>query len=491
MDPRGLRSQGPRRGTLRGCEGHVRDHGPGCAEYFKETQGESVRFDVDAKRWLLFDDVRWRPDSEEAVKLRILESLRARRRIAIDDKARLLALLRLENRIPSIISAAVPFFPSHTVDYDTDPWLLGVPNGVIDLRTGELRGGHPEDGITMQTATPYNPSAKAPLWEQTVEQVFARKGAPDKDFMRYVQRALGYSITGDCREEVFFLCTGALDVTDKNGRNGKGTLINTVAKVLGDYAADLGFASLEWTKNGSASGGATPDLAKLIHRRFITASETNPNAYFNSARVKGMTGRDPITARYLYGNEFTFQPELKLWLSVNHLPHVMDDSLGFWSRPHVIEFPNTFSGKADTTLKDRLLEEAEGILAWLVRGALDWARYGLDAPQSVHRAVGAYQEQQGALVDFAEAELVRVPAAELVFADARATYLRWTERERVRRVLGPKDFGKEMRKLFGDTEERAYRSGGKVIHARLFKGVGLRADLPADLPADVAREVFR
>jgi putative DNA primase/helicase len=158
----------------------------------------------------------------------------------------------------------------------------------------------------------------------------------------------------------------------------------------------------------------------------------------------------------------------------------MDDSLGFWSRPHVVEFPNTFAGKADTSLKDRLLEESEGILAWLIRGALDWARFGLDAPRSVFRAVEQYQDQQGALIDFAESELVRVPSATLVFAEARASYLKWTERERIRRILGPKDFGKEMRKLFGEPRDQVTRIGGKLVHARLFDGVGLRADLPPD-----------
>lgn len=460
---------------------------PGSAEYLKATQGESIRYDVDREKWLIFDDVRWAEDSKQEIKLRLLDSLRARRRLAFEDKGRLSALIKLENRVPTILTAAIPYFPSHTTDYDTDPWVLGVPNGVVDLRTGELRGGHPEDGITMQTAVAYNPDAPAPLWEATVAQVFARGGVAQPDFVRYVQRALGYSITGSCREEVFFLCTGRLDSPEKNGRNGKGTLVNTIAKVLGDYAGDLGFKSLEWSKYSGGSGSASPDLAKLVHKRFVTASETNATGFFDSARVKALTGRDPITARPLYGNEFTFEPELKLWLSVNHLPRVADDSLGFWSRPHVIEFPNTFAGSADATLKDRLMAEAEGILAWLVRGALDWYRYGLDAPSSVRTAVTVYQGQQGELTDFVDAELVRVAGAEETFADLRAAYLKWAERERIRRVIGPKDFGKELRKLFGEPQDRVTRSGGKLTHSRVYAGVGLRASTPED----PAGEVFR
>ena len=199
-----------------------------------------------------------------------------------------------------ILREAVPLFGVRVTAFDNDPWFLGVPNGVVDLRTGELRGGRPEDYITMQATYPYDPGAKCPLWEETVAQVFALEGKRRPEFVSYVQRALGYSLTGDCREEVFFLTTGNLDDDTKSGANGKGTIINTVAHVLGDYAENLGFSSLEWQHNRGGAGSATPDLAKLLHKRFVTASETNKGATFNAARIKALTGRDPITARELY-----------------------------------------------------------------------------------------------------------------------------------------------------------------------------------------------
>ena len=321
----------------------------------------------------------------------------------------------------------------------------------------------------MQAAVPYDPEAKAPLWGATVAQVFAKDGRERPDFVKYVHRAFGYSITGACNEEVFFLCTGRLGDDEKNGRNGKGTLVNTVAKVLGDYACDLGFASLEWQRNSGGAGVASPDLAKLVHKRFVTASETNRGAQFNTARIKALTGRDPITARFLFKNEFTFEPELKLFLSVNHLPRVEDDSLGFWSRPHILEFPNTFAATADTTLKDRLLAEAQGILTWLVKGALAWQESGLQAPPEVRAAVVAYREAQGDLEEYLDACCDLGPDLTASHGELYESYARWTSVER-RSKASSKDLGKRLRKRFGDpVKKRTSKSDALVYY-----GIGIR-----------------
>ncbi len=444
---------------------------PGGAEFFHATAASEARYDVDRERWLLFDDVRWNPDVLAHVRLRVVDSVRARQRQAVGDTDRLKALVRVENRVPQILTAAEPLFATRVCEYDTDPWLLGVPNGVVDLRTGELRGGRPEDGITMQAAFPYNPKAEAPLWEQTVAQVFALNGAPRAEFVAYVQRALGYSCTGDCREEVFFLATGLLEDDAKSGANGKGTLLNTVTYVLGDYASNLGFASLEWQRNGSGAGAASPDLAKLIHKRFVTASETNKGAQFNSARIKALTGRDPITARFLYGEEFTFRPELKMWLSVNHPPRVNDDSIGFWRRPHVVVFPNTFAASPDQTLKDRLLAEGPGILTWLVRGALAWQQGGLNPPPEVRDAVLAYQQQQGDLPDFLDDRCTLAPEARATFGELRDAYLKWCASEH-RRAVGAREFGRRLRGRFGEPKR-----ANSAASALQYPGVGLRSDV--------------
>ena len=352
----------------------------GDGEFFAHIHQDSVRFDHRRKRWLVFDGSRWEPDPVQKLNEMSLASMRARAVAAAkldDPKAATTGVAwaragESTTRLAHLLVSAQSKLPSVGDEWDSNPWLLGVRNGVVDLRTGLLRQGRAEDYITMQTACPYDPDAKAPRWESFLADILQ----DNPELTPYLQRALGYSITGDCREEIFFLMTGG-------GRNGKGTVANTVHYVLGDYSCDLGFSSLEAKREES---GATPDLAKLVRKRFVTASEAS-GARFNESRLKKMTGRDPITCRFLHENEFTYLPEFKLWLGVNHLPKVHDDSIGFWSRPHRVPFLQCYLGREDKTLKDTLKEEAPGILAWLVRGARLWIEDGLLAPGCVTRAV--------------------------------------------------------------------------------------------------------
>jgi putative DNA primase/helicase len=333
--------------------------------------------------------------------------------------------------------------------------MLGVPNGMVDLRTGELLPGESDKRVTMHAATSYDPQAACPLWEASVADIFK----DDPDLIHFVHRALGYSMTGDCREEVFFLCVGG-------GRNGKGTIINTVAYVLKDYHDNLSFHSLERGSHGPKE--ASNDLAKLARKRFVTASETL-GGRFDESRIKSLTGRDPVTARFLYQEEFTFTPELKLWLSVNNMPRVRDDSVGFWARPRVIPFNQCYDGRADKTLKERLREEAPGILAWLVRGCLAWQREGLGLPPAVSAAVEQYRQHEDFLSEFYEdccvigssenGTGVRVRPMELFSA-----YLRWCDRMRIRVRLGSKGFSQRVARRF-----RRAQSHGMDY----FLGVGL------------------
>src|SRR5262249_1746642 len=167
-------------------------------------------------------------------------------------------------------------------------------------------------------------AATCPLFEVTISQIFNS----NKRLIDYVHRALGYSLSGDMREECFFVTWG-------NGRNGKGTLMNTVARILGDYADNLSFSALE--QHERTGGAAWPEIAKLPGKRFVTASESS-EVRLNEARIKALTGRDPMTARGLYQAEFTFEPVAKFWLATNKKPRVKDDSDGFWSRVKLIPF---------------------------------------------------------------------------------------------------------------------------------------------------------
>jgi putative DNA primase/helicase len=444
-----------------------------AAIHFAETRGDRWRYDHRQGRWLLWDGVRWAPDRSERIVRDVADMVleRIAAAVAVGQKAGKIASLTGRSALLGVRDIARTREPVADAGdgWDADPWLLGVPNGVVDLRTGELRAGRAEDRITMQTRYAYDPAATAPLWEATLASTFVT----DPEIVPYIQRALGYSLTGDCRHEVFFLATSPLDAAEP-GREGKGTIINTVAKVLADYADDLGFHSLEAKKHGESE--TSPDLAKLVRKRFVTASET-AGGRFNEARIKRMTGRDPITARFLYQNEFAFIPEFKLWLSVNRPPRVTDD--GFWSRPHRIPFRTSFRGREDTTLKDRLLDEGPGILAWLVRGALAWrdAGFRLEPPPSVVAAVLEYRLSQAPLSEFYAARCV-IPDANSAgvwtpTADLREAYIKWCEAERIRFPLGTKQFALELAKRFPQHQEAvgSRRRGFRDIGLATLNGV--------------------
>ena len=440
----------------------------GDAELFAKQHADSVRYDYRRKRWLRFDGVRWKPQEAGEVERLALETIRARyaaaRASQQDDPDNWQARAKWANAGESAsrrahlldLARREPPIADNGADWDVDGWLLGVKNGVVDLKTGELRAGRPEDRITMQAATSFDPSAECPLWEATIADVL--KDNPD--LVPYLHRALGYSITGNCGEEVFFLLTG-------EGRNGKGTLINTVSTILGDYSDNLAFSSLEHSPSGDKDKPSN-DLAKLVGKRIVTASETS-GGRLNEARLKSMTGRDEITARFLFAEHFTFVPTFKLWLSVNHLPKVHDDSTGFWSRPHRVPFLQCYEGRENKTLKDDLLGEAEGILAWLVRGVLAWRQESLAAPEVVRGAVKEYRQSQTPLAAFYADEIVFHEDARIAASVLREAYVRWCDERRVfgDRRLGPQQFARELATRVG--------KAAKTRHGATYAGLGLAA----------------
>ncbi|KKM28020.1 hypothetical protein LCGC14_1568920, partial [marine sediment metagenome] len=436
----------------------------GDSECFKALHGERVRYDNRVGRWLIYDGVRWSPDRTHRVREMAIETMRWRMEASarIDDtKARKalwewaskgLSSRRLDHMLKE--AAASPGIVSSGEEWDRDPWLLGVQNGAIDLKTGVFRPGTPEDMITKQCAFPWDTEAEFPVWAATVADIFKDNPA----LVPYFQKVMGYALTGDTREEVFFLLIGG-------GRNGKGTLINTVDRILGDYATGLSFKSLEATRHGSGGGAASPDIAKLAGTRFVTSSETSGGA-FNVAIIKGLTGRDPITARHLNKEEFTFLPNLKLFISLNEQPPVHDQSVGFWERPHLIPFNQCYAEHPDRTLKDKLLAEGRGILWWMVQGCLAWQKEGLARPKAVQDEVQAYKVSQAPLTEFISERLVVTPELECPAAQLYDEYKVWADERRLngRARLTRTRFGREM----GKVHEKQHTRKGTV-----YMGIGL------------------
>jgi putative DNA primase/helicase len=423
----------------------------GDAEFFAACNADAVRYDHRRGRWLLFDGNVWSPQTDGEIARLALDAVRARQRAAIGDKERAKWAVGGEarSRQTNLLALAQNLKPIADAgdSWDLDPWLLGAPNGVIDLRTGTLRPGHPDDRITMRVRPTFDPKATCPLYDQTVAEIFENQ----KDLIAYFDCYVGYSLTGDCREESLAICWGG-------GANGKGTLMNTIAWLLGDYADDLPFSAFEL----QSRSGIPNDIAKIVGKRFVTASETAETVRLNEARVKALTGRDPITARFLHREFFTFQPVAKFWLATNHKPEVRDDSEGFWRRLHLIPFAASFIGREDKTLKDRLRSELPGVLARAVRGCLTWQRDGLNPPAIVREATKTYRTDSMPLARFLDECCMVQEDARATFGDLFKAYVKWAGHEP----------GRMGRHEFGDALRARFKS--EVIKERVtFLGVGI------------------
>ena len=348
-----------------------------------------------------------------------------------------------------------PAFSYSGDGWDADPWLVGVKNGVVDLRSGILRDGKPEDRITRHIEHDFDPQAQCPRWLRFMEEIFSS----DAELIRYLHRAVGYSLTGITREQCLFVCYGI-------GANGKTILMRTIRHAFGPYASDTPFTTFELTARVSVPN----DVAALDGKRFVTSSETNEGTRLNEARVKALTGCDPITARLLYKEFFTFSPVCKLWLAVNHKPRVSDDSFGFWRRVRLIPFLRTFTGKDDDKhLDEQLKAEAQGILAWAVRGALDWQEHGLEAPAAVKAATAEYQAESDPLAGFLVECCVQVSGARATASELYKRYRRWANDAglRERETLTMQAFGRRIGAMF----ERK-KVGGLIG----YNGIGILDD---------------
>lgn len=431
----------------------------GNAEHFASKYGGIVRYDHRRGRWLLWRAHRWCPDLDEEIRrlsklssrdrfksAATYEDLKERERAAkwaiqSESKTKLDALLALAKAERPIADSGE--------NWDQDPALLGVANGVVDLRTGVLRPGRQADRVTMSTGVPFDPTATCPRWERFVLEVFG-----DNDLAGFVRRAIGYSLTGHTGEQCLFLCYGT-------GANGKSTFVGTLMSLVGDYGWNMPFSTIEQHQRASIPN----DMAALVSRRFVVASETNDGTRLNEARVKALTGCDPITARFLHAEFFTFRPVAKVWLSVNHKPVVSDDSHGFWRRIRLIPFQQTFS--VNQTLGHELLAEREGILAWAVRGCLEWQESGLTPPRIVSEATKDYARDEDPLAEFFADFCVLDESQRIGAAELYAHYVAWTnyrsfsDRER----LTSTQFGRKVGARFSFDRTRF----GKV-----YKGLSRR-----------------
>lgn len=447
-------------------------HGPtnrtdlGNAARLVRDHGAVVRYVYKWSAWLTWDGTRWLRDETGDVERLARETVRniyheagdadteaerkavAKWAAASESRGRLEAMVALARAEPGI--------PVRHTDLDADPWLLNCPNGTLDLRTGELRPHRRADLQTKRAAVAYDPQAACPTWDAFLQRIFAG----DVELIRFVQQAAGYTLTGLTIEQCLFFCYG-------KGRNGKSTLINTLMKLLVDYAQKAPTEMLMAKPNGGGSG-VPNDIARLVGTRMVVAAEVEENRRLSEAVVKDLTGNDPISARYLHQEFFDFLPSHKLWMYGNHKPVIRGTDDGIWRRlriiPFLVQIPEE---EKDETLPDRLLAELPGILAWAVRGCLDWQASGLKPPAAVVAATTGYRNEMDVIGAFLDEAAVLAPTASAAAGDLYAAYTAWCD-EGGEHAINQRRFGAQL------TERglERYKSNG----VWRYRGIGLLSD---------------
>lgn len=412
-------------------------------------------------RWLFFDGRRWQIDESLVHMTRARAFLRdlserlgpkhdaaARKLRQADTVARVIGLARSNE-------AQVA-----TVDqWDADPWLLGTPAGTVDLRTGELRDARPKDYITKATAVAPAPEGTTPeLWTATLDRITGGS----EELQSYLQRLCGYALTGSIREHVLPFGHGL-------GANGKSVMLNTLKGIWADYAMTVPTEMLMVSQNESHP----TELARLRGVRLAIASETEEGKRWAEAKIKRLTGGDPVAARFMRQDFFEYSPTFKLFIIGNHRPSLRGIDEAMRRRLHLIPFTVTIpEAERDPELPEKLRAEWPAVLRWAIDGCLAWQREGLNPPEAVRAATDDYLEAEDALSLWIEEAVDLDPDAWEASGSLFASWKRWAE------AAG--EYVGSQKRFAGVLQERGYapkRQPGTGL--RGFRGLRLnRANEP-------------
>lgn len=436
----------------------------GNARRLVRLHGEDLRYVPPWDQWLVWDDARWAKDEtgevmrrakqtalsifREAAEGRNSEAL-GKHAVRSQSEARIRAMVSLARSEPEI-----PVLPSQL---DTDPWALNALNGTIDLRTGKLREHRRSELHTKVVPVEYDPDAECPTWIAFLEQIMGG----DQELIGFVQRAVGYSLTGVTSEQVLFFGLGT-------GANGKSTFLEVLSTIFGDYATQIDCSSLTTQRQETTRN----DLARLFGARLVSGAEWEDGHRLSEVTVKALTGGDKIVARFLHKEYFEFTPAFKLWIAANHKPVIRGTDHAIWRRIRLIPFAVTIpEEQRDKELPEKLLAERAGVLAWAVRGCIEWQKSGLGLPKAVRDATDGYREEMDSLGSFLEDRCEMHPTATVTPKTLWEAYLKWCEESGETPLKSQTLFGKRLTER-GITRDRGTRG------ERLYLGIRLR--LPFD-----------
>ena len=376
----------------------------GNAERFVDLFGENVRYCYTEKKWYFYNSMRWSVDNLGVI-LRMadkcVEAMKAEAKLYLQadeesggDMAKAfekhMKSSRSNKSKKAMLNEIEHHLPILPIQMDRYKMALNTPSGIINLKNGDVKAHNPEYYFTKITSVDCAEAADCPRWLAFLDDIFAG----DKDLIRYIQKAVGYSLTGSTAEQCAFFLYGT-------GRNGKSTFIDVIRDVFGDYAANIQPETI--MVKSSQSNAINSDIARLKGARLVTSVEPNEGVRLNEGLLKQLTGDDTVTARKLYSEEFEFKPEFKLWMATNHKPIIRGTDTGIWRRIHMIPFNVQIpEDKVDKNLTHKLKAEMTAIFKWCIDGCLMWQREGLQMPAAVLKSVREYRREMDVISAFIE-----------------------------------------------------------------------------------------
>lgn len=418
----------------------------GNAQRLHDNFGDVLRYSYIDKKWLYYKDGKWNYDyigfhrsiADASVDLMAAERVlynEADERDGSDLEKRFMKHYQKSRSFTgktNMLKEAEHYSPLLPSMLDKKKFWINCSNGILDLKTCELMPHSKGAYITKITHCEYNPEAnEIPHWTAFLNSTFNG----DKDLIRYIQKAVGYSLSGSTAEQCAFFLYGT-------GRNGKSTFLEIIRSIMGDYATNIQPQTI--MIKPSSGNAPNSDIARLKGARFVTSVEPNEGMRIDEGLLKQLTGDDVVTARKLFGDEFEFKPEFKLWMATNHKPIIRGTDTGIWRRIHLIPFTVQIpEDKVDRHLKYKLAGECKGIFLWAVEGCRLWQNEGLGMPKAVLDAIKEYRHEMDVIKAFTEACCTE--GGEVKASHLYAAYVRWADENNEYRMSNTK-FGTEMSK---------------------------------------------
>lgn len=400
----------------------------GNAHRLFDRFGHIIRYSYNRKKWYFWDGRMWRlDDSGEVKKLADIICEDIKREAFMEQDERTQAdLLKWANRTAGSRGKEAMIHECQHLDgipvgieeFDSYSDYVNCQNGIVNLRNGELLPHDSNFMMSKMCASDYDASGKPPkLWLSFLKDVTGG----DKKLMQYIQKSIGYSLTGSGAEQCAYFLYGV-------GNNGKSTFLDVIADLFGGYAANVQPETIMMKRFGGE--GANSDIARLKSARFVTSEEPTEGVRLNEGLLKQLTGGSKITCRFLYGEEFEYTPEFKIWIATNHKPVIRGTDTGIWRRIKLIPFEVTIpKEKVDKNLKYKLRAEYPQILRWAVEGCMMWRREGLDEPECVRESTKEYRKEMDLLAGFIEqcVEIDYSSAERVSASDMFRAYIQWAK----------------------------------------------------------------